>query len=55
MKIAYDKFSHLFTMLKFENIHKSLTNINKNFRKNTCDTFSDLFIISDLKHFDKFS
>ena len=37
MKIAYDKFSHLFTMLELENIHKSLTKINKNFRKNTCE------------------
>ena len=29
--------------------------INKNIRKNTCDTFSHFSSISDLKDFDKFS
>ena len=53
-KYIWQIFS-LLRMLKLKNIHKSLTNIHKNFRKKPCDTFSDLFIISDLKDFDKFS
>ena len=53
-KYIWQIFS-LLRMLELKNIQKSLTNINKNFRKNTWDTFSDMFIISDLKDFDKFS